>query len=526
MLALLLLASAVFLSLRSFQYSSGHPFPTFDEVEYLDQSRAVASDGMVSTVGSFLDGRNTYAERNPFTMMLLSFLMDGSPRDFTRAKLFSLTQMLFLLLAVFTLGKRIWGRFAATGAACLLALSPFSAQLSQQVLADILFVVFFFSSIALFLLSDRKKVVSLAGILAGLAYLTKENGYLLLLVPLVLDVHERRWRSWKKARFPVAALFFLATASFLVIRNFRLAGTPFYNSINHVLWLDDWRYFWILKSSPVWSTIGPAWYFSHHSFGDIIVRLWNGLIGATINLFMCIGVGFRNQTWQFATGLLLTVAGGAGMFGRWRSGGKKDVLAVGAIVGIVMVGLIWITPATGLNFRYAFPIGVLLLPYVFAGLEKYKSPILWVLLATLTAGIGGLAWKSPAYLRNPLSYWNVPPFWQEASAWISNHSPDDPFLISHKSPYSLWNIGPDRRSPFPYDVPTELIRDHVERNGIQTAVVDQSVDGRDPFQDKYGPEDAHGPLTFLGWNRCFHDSFAPSVLLIYGRDCGGERAEN
>ena len=63
-----------------------------------------------------------------------------------------------------------------------------------------------------------------------------------------------------------------------------------------------------------------------------------------------------------------------------------------------------------------------------------------------------------------------------------------------------------------------LTRERLEREH-NVRVIDLADAGLSGYADKLwtSPSDAHGPLTFLGWPRCFTDRNRPSRFLVYCR---------
>ena len=118
------------------------------------------------------------------------------------------------------------------------------------------------------------------GAFAGLAYLVKGTGTLLLLSSCL----HLAWTRGRKAWLPVVAVVvtFAAVASPLLVRNAVLFSNPFFNvNSSRALWLDDWAEF---EDGEVMERAGPLEYLRTHSSGDIAERLAIGVFKESIHV--------------------------------------------------------------------------------------------------------------------------------------------------------------------------------------------------------------------------------------------------
>lgn len=226
------------ITLRSLVVSRARLVPVNDEVCFLD----LACDfhvrgGPIATMRDYFFGRCTEELRHPLYMLFLSTFCDNTPSDFPRSKLFSLLLMLLLIVVTYYLVTIHWGWQTGLMSAVFLGLSPAATLLSQEILVDILFGFFYFSALVLLLKEDSRKNWVLFGVCSGLAYLTKGNGYFLFASAAVVGFLRHRWTFFKRLDLYIAVLAFVATASFLLVRNIKVFGAPFYNRNNIIFWL-------------------------------------------------------------------------------------------------------------------------------------------------------------------------------------------------------------------------------------------------------------------------------------------------
>lgn len=518
----------IILSARSLQKSKQRFFPVHDEVTYLDLARGVANAGLLDSIGDYYTGKNVEDKRSPFYVLLLSTFMERTPQDFTRAKLFSLVQCLLLVCIVHFFCWRRWGPLVAWGMSVTLCISPILTLFSQQVLADIFFSAFYFCCLIL-VSSDQKswRTWALAGIFAGLTYLTKANGHFVWIGMAAAGIYDLGWRFFKRPAF-VAALGFAATASFLLVRNTIVWGTPFYNINNKVIWLDHWSQYWVLPTLPVWEEVGLRWYLQHHTFAQMAARFINGGQNILTGLIDCFSIGPAHPLAMFMTGCVALGLSLYGMTLQWKKGARREVLCVASVGLVLLAAFAWGEAPMGINHRYIFPIALTWMPFAWLAIGSLSGGYLTsipkhigVTLASLAvAGAAvGVTLSKKAVFSNPIEFWSIPPFWGQASEWITENTNDKPVLVSYFSVFSRWHCCRDTNEPFGYELPDHEIKAHIQRKNVHFAMVDQTVIDKDPSQQKYGPRDEHGPTTFLGWPRCFNDSFTPSVFLIYGEAC-------
>ena len=236
----------------------------------------------ISDGGAFTDGN-----RNPLYPLLLTPFASEEIAFFTLAKLLSVPLGMLGLGIVFGVGSRIVGWGGALLAMGWLAITAVyleaSAYVNVEVLLVTLFVCAWYAGAKALVSPHPGRWFVLAGVLAGLCYLAKGTG--LLLVPMLLGTLmirpftqsiDQPW--WRWLRQPGVWLFlvaFILVASPLFIYNLRTHGNALYNiNTTHYIWLDSWEESYIYPGDPLPTLSG---YLQTHTVAHMAERLWNGL---------------------------------------------------------------------------------------------------------------------------------------------------------------------------------------------------------------------------------------------------------
>ncbi|MBK8904388.1 MAG: glycosyltransferase family 39 protein [Anaerolineaceae bacterium] len=236
----------------------------------------------VSEGGAFTD-----SNRNPLYPLLLVPFASEEIAFFTSAKLISMLLGLLGLGVVFGVGWRVVGRGGALLVIGLLAVTAVyleaSAYVNVEVLLVTLFVTAWYAGARALVAQAPARWFALAGVLAGLCYLAKGTG--LLLVPMMLGTlilqpftqfaAQSRWR-W--LRQPGSWLFlaaFVLVAAPLWLYNLRTHDSLLYNiNTTHYIWLDSWEESYVYPGDPLPTSSS---YLQTHTIAHMAERLWNGL---------------------------------------------------------------------------------------------------------------------------------------------------------------------------------------------------------------------------------------------------------
>jgi 4-amino-4-deoxy-L-arabinose transferase-like glycosyltransferase len=537
--------------------------PRYDEVHYI----AVARDyqrlgGVAGAVACHLEGRCLEDNRPPLYEFLLTLFAHDAPSFYAEAKLITLATTFLLFAIIFAI---TWRRFSprhAVASVVILALLPTLGEVSSGVLGDPLFAAAIFAAVAAIGSCQARGALAWlgTGALIGLAYLTKGNGHLLFLALLGVAAALDRRRLVRSGRPYVALCGFVAVSSFLLWRNVRVFGSPFHNFNDRPLWLDGWEDVWRLMRTPEWARIGPAYYLHHHSVFALGWRIVRGL-GQTFGVLLySFGLGIRAGTpiqllpttaaviARVATGAGMAALAAAGLVARWRAGRRAEVLAALHGCGwLVLAFAVGGQGVGGVATRFMLPIVGVLVPYAAHGFLDGLLPWLsaraprWAIaraavVVASAALVIKLFWFAPALARDPRLAYDVPSRWAETSAWFATHlEPGERYAFPFGSVYSTWDRprpDPDARWVYTFRVPAAEM-EHVLAEGVPATIeprregpprpvtkifVDREDKGFASFEDKLSATtDAHGPLGFLGWSRCFADGDRPSRFLVFCR---------
>jgi 4-amino-4-deoxy-L-arabinose transferase-like glycosyltransferase len=262
----------------------------------------LASDDVTYALGAygwieqfpFVGGHGTI--RYPITIpMALSFLAFGE-NEFAMV-LPSLLYMLAFLALIWHVIRGVSGSIAATCALGLLAISPLLVIQSSIASVDIVEMTFLFSSVLLFWRCldagpDRLQLF-VAGVLAGLAFLTRETAIFVAVFYAVLFLAGHRFH---RAHYLWIAAGFLAIWAVEICYLWAMTGDPLYRiniSLNH--------------DSSIDRTIDVAGNVVVHPLIDpLLVLLLNQefmalyFIAIPVGAWLCFGTSIDSRTQHFA----------------------------------------------------------------------------------------------------------------------------------------------------------------------------------------------------------------------------------
>lgn len=217
----------------------------------------------------------TDGNRHPLYPVLLALFARREWAYFTEAKLLSLGLGVLSLLLIFWLVRRLRGNGPALGVILLLSINQAFAHESSHVMVESLLAGLFFLTWYLTVRGlERQRLWIAAGVVAGLAYLTKATGQLLPIafLAMVCLVYGRRVQQvWHGITGYIAGYGLVAAP--LWAYNLAHYGNPLYNySTAHVMWFDRWEDKYAQGPVPTLSS-----YLRTHSLAQVLHRQWAGL---------------------------------------------------------------------------------------------------------------------------------------------------------------------------------------------------------------------------------------------------------
>jgi 4-amino-4-deoxy-L-arabinose transferase-like glycosyltransferase len=232
--------------------------------------------------GQWSDGN-----RQPLLPLVLSTFSSTDWPYFSSAKILNLGLMVLLLALMLWLNGRLFGTQVALLSVVLMIFNPDVRETSARVVAEPLLSILFTLAIYLWYVcvarSDRPLrvrvvMLALAGASAGLGYLTKGTGQLLVLCVVLWWAISGRWRA---NALPVIAFVvaYLAMIAPLLVHNTQAWGNAFYNfNSTHAMWLDRWEDVWLPSAYD--TTLLS--YTTSHTVWEMLDRLVSGGISLVV----------------------------------------------------------------------------------------------------------------------------------------------------------------------------------------------------------------------------------------------------
>lgn len=337
--------------------------------------------------GIFTDGK-----RPPLYPLLLATFAQRNWTYFTWAKIINLIIGLMTIWTVFEIGRRLFNPATGILAALLLSINMEFVLHSTFALAESLLVwlvlLAWFCMVRALQYPKQTRYWLIAGILAGLTYLTKGTGPILAAAFIITATWLYTPRLWLRQPFWMFVAGLGLISATLWGYNWFNFGTPFFNSaINNVMWMDSAAEKYVADSAQLPTLTS---YLQNNSLVEVWQRWWMGLLGMRY-FFLKLMWPTRDQALDrfFQAGYFdLLVAGLAlAIIARWRwwrpiwHRHREKLLLTVTLVVLFYLLFAWYLPIA------PFPIRFILV----------LAPILYLLIA---AGVVGLVKRmySPAFL--------------------------------------------------------------------------------------------------------------------------------
>jgi hypothetical protein len=261
-----------------------------DSMHYLEMAEAFAE-------GDFTDRyARVRPHRQPLYPALLSIavlLSEGEGRDLFRLGMVNVLVGLATIWLVFLLTSRLLGSpLIGALTALLYERNDFAFDyIVKRIMTEPLYGLWSFAALALVMLFVERRevrILYLACFTAGLAYLTRPNGFflmaslwgVLLASEILLLARDRGWGSLdtKSLRrvaiqFAIAGLIFVATTAPSWAPRLAYYGNPLYHGVaGNSMWVDTWEELRANMKEP----LGPSDYFASHGLSDVASRFLFG----------------------------------------------------------------------------------------------------------------------------------------------------------------------------------------------------------------------------------------------------------
>lgn len=224
-------------------------------------------------------GLLTDGTRNPLYTVFLAGFAQRDWAYFTYAKLLSLIFGLLAIVAVYILARRRFDTLTGLLAAYLLSINVefivHSATALTESLLVLLFILAWFAMLKALDDKEQARYWVLAGGLAGLAYLAKGSGQLLVFSFLAIAFLFYRFQIFRSKSLWLFLGSYILVVSPLWIYNTANFGSPTFNyAITHQMWMDGWREW---HPDDVDNLPTALTYWQTHSPEEIIERQWSGM---------------------------------------------------------------------------------------------------------------------------------------------------------------------------------------------------------------------------------------------------------
>lgn len=327
-------------------------------------------------------GQLTDGTRSPLYAAVLAVIARRDWSFFTWAKLISMAFGVLAIVALYLLASRYFNRFTGLAAAYLLSINVefivHSATALTESLLVLLFILAWFAMLKALDEPQRPRYWLLAGLLAGLAYLAKGSGQLLVFAFLATAVLFFRGRLLQSKNLWLFVGGYILVASPLWLYNSVHYGSPTFNyAITHQMWMDSWND-WHPDDTANLPTL--ASYLQTHSAAEIFERQWAGMRAMRNILIKTL---WPTRTLKMDEFLLSPVSGytlalvALLPFIFWpatrtylRRYGRAACLTL-LTVAIFFVLFAWYVPIVALGQRFMLPV----IPFIFVGLAHITGQI-------------------------------------------------------------------------------------------------------------------------------------------------------
>lgn len=515
----------------------------WDTTAYLTQAREIREMGIGGWLARCFAGDYPNANQMPLYILFLSTLRFGSIEVIGWAKLISLLFGICSVGATFLVAKRLLNLHCAVlAAAGVVWVIPYVYWSSVVACESLLAIWILLAWAAMARYIRVGKGAALLGALIGLAYMTKGTGLLLLPVGLgvVLWREIGRLRAHRNADATTATarrkkrlrrltrttahlarskqllLFlglFILIASPILVRNVRMAGSPFYAVNQSVMWLDRWEQ--RFSTDPAERTPTMRSYLESHDAGDVAARILSG--------WMQQGIYFMVAFTSYGLPLIVIAC----LRRQWRRFTMPSV-------AILLIFFLFFTWYPVRDVRFLMPLVPLGMVLVAAGASLVAEWIarlagrpssraaLWGVAAMGLLLIGYRVATLPTWrglVRNPVRSFQTPPDYYELLDWLrANVSDDTTWAMGPSHVYAYpWTAHPlpgeRRRLPAAEDM--DDLRRWLRRERVRLVVLDVSTleQRRESFEGTIEPGPGGMQLLEIpsGW-RLLGTNRGPRVL--------------
>jgi hypothetical protein len=477
---------------------------------------------------------------HPLYTAILSLWAGRSPSVFTFSKLFSLLVGAATIAATYRIGEILFDRETGLLAAAALGLNWITLSLSMSLRAEVLLPPLFllhWYCVRRGFSGDGRWWLG-GGFFAGLAYLTKGTGTLLVIALFVsAAVAFSKDRSVAR-KIPWFLAGYLPLAALLWWGNSRLFGDATYNfSVRHAMWLDSWADL-PNRTREELTFLG---YLSSHGISGMALRLFKGVVSFIPVSLSCLAPSDSHPLAYLLRWPLAAAAGVSLAVRRrraWDALKRRDGAAwhTAGLFGIFFGLFAWYQQVSS-SERFVGPLNpvwmILIASAVLAAFRegrrrflrdaRFKRYLSWVAAAAAGCSALVLGMKVQNWgMLNPFVSDRPPACYRQVHAMIDHG--EEPVLFGRSGELTPWYLSaapPLVTLPESADARDNL-SEWLSAKGVRRFVVDWDMADR-PFLKEYftrfpGQEGVRQIRPLPGWERVYRDEYhSPPHVLVYRR---------
>ena len=510
-----------------------------DTPAYLSKSLAMREEGgILGFIRACVTGTYPNEYRHPLYMLALAPLARRDLSFFPAAKIATLAFGAGALLATYWAVWRAFGRSAAILATAMMGVNKWFVNISSMVACESLLMIFFVAAWgATPRDSEKARHYLLGGVWAGLSYMVKATGLILVWSFLVMVFARWRHRALARRGLWLFLMGFVLVAWPLMVRNAVVHGNPLHNANSKVTWLDNWEEWY----SPEFEADPPSAlrYWRTHTVRQMADRMLFGMrYQAEMFQIACLSpVGLPALPATLFTAAVLV----AGLYGIFGSGFSWRNLFSGFILAAMFLAFSW-HAAVVAHPRFMMPLAPVVCGYAAstalgwirratsrgdtgersARAQKTERTILGVALGLV--GAVGLwhACFDAAVWRSPAGSYALRPGYGELQEHLEKLPETAAYLIGPVHGYDFgWHSDMrGRRLEIPLVKDFKSLDAFIEAEGVRLVILHpRSIQRRsEALADFFRVDPAHGIVTQRvprGWKLVLKDREGPVEYLMF-----------
>ncbi len=226
----LLLINFILLGVDSLNWAND-PEDYVDQTAYLGEANFIDNHGgIMNFLNLCFTGKYKQANQHPLYILFITPFASRDISFLINAKILSFVIGIFLLLSLFIIARKMYGDLIASIAVFAIMLNHLFLEYTS--LAGCESLLMLLTLLCIYFLMEgfkNNKYWAYAGVIAGLVYLTKGTGLLLIPGFLLSSIYIYKLKIFKNKYFWSFFIFFVLVSSPLLVRNILVYQDPFFN---------------------------------------------------------------------------------------------------------------------------------------------------------------------------------------------------------------------------------------------------------------------------------------------------------